>query len=383
MKILFASSSSGSRGGGEFYLVYLGRALAKRGHDVRLWVSSHQRMDELCGAFAEIGPVVRAEYRNMYDRRTRSIGSHFDRRTARRAADEWRALGPDIVHINKQNLEDALDLLRAANLSQLPSVCTIHLTQTARYLGAVLAFVRDFVARRALERYGGEFVCVLDERERDLRRFLGARARIHTIPNGVELYDLTRLTSVRESKRADLGIDSNTLLILAVGRLVPQKRPLVFLELAQRIHSRLPKTQFLWVGDGALASDWDAAVAQNSLAPFVRRVGWQQNVRDYLFAADVFLHTAEFEGLPLAILEALSAGLPCAITPNLLAEMPFLNGDNSIAIDADDRWVDTFSNPTRLAGLGKNSRQLAEEKFSFDLMAERFEALYSQVRNRR
>ena len=47
MKILLASSSSGSRGGGELYLLYLGRALAERGHEAMLWASAHPRMNEL------------------------------------------------------------------------------------------------------------------------------------------------------------------------------------------------------------------------------------------------------------------------------------------------------------------------------------------------
>jgi glycosyltransferase involved in cell wall biosynthesis len=94
----------------------------------------------------------------------------------------------------------------------------------------------------------------------------------------------------------------------------------------------------------------------------------------------VFLHTAEFEGLPLAILEALSAGLPCAITPNLLAEMPFLNATNSISIGEDGAWAEIFSEPARLDALGKNARQLAEKCFSFDTMAARYEALYEEAR---
>ena len=64
MRILFASSSSGSRGGGEIHLLYLAEALAALGHEVLLWVSDHPRMDELaskCGAF---GRVVRAPYVN-------------------------------------------------------------------------------------------------------------------------------------------------------------------------------------------------------------------------------------------------------------------------------------------------------------------------------
>ena len=61
MKILLASSSSGSRGGGELYLVYLGRALAHRGHAVTLWASTNPRMDELANTFSGFGQVLRSD----------------------------------------------------------------------------------------------------------------------------------------------------------------------------------------------------------------------------------------------------------------------------------------------------------------------------------
>jgi glycosyltransferase involved in cell wall biosynthesis len=217
----------------------------------------------------------------------------------------------------------------------------------------------------------------LEQRAKDLRDFLGDQPRIHAIPNGVELYDLTQREAARAAKRAELEIEPGTLLLAAVGRLVPQKRPLVFLDLAARIHARVPNARFIWVGDGELAPEWDARVAKLGLGNIVRRLGWQRLVRDFLFAADVFLHTAEFEGLPLAILEALSARLPCAITPNLLSEMPFLDATNSISIGEDDQWAAVLSDSARLAELGSNARKLAEERFSFDIMAARFEALYS------
>jgi glycosyltransferase involved in cell wall biosynthesis len=365
------------------YLLYLGRSLARRGHEVALWCAAHPRMDELAALFAEIGPVHRSEYTNTYDHRTRSVASYLNFSGARRLAREWRGLAPDLLHVNKQNLEDGLDLLRAATQTQLPSVATIHLTQTARYLRAVLAGMRDFVARRALRAWRWPMVCVLAERERDLRAFAGERDDISAIPNGVELYDLSQRDALRAAKRAELGIQDGELLVAAVGRLVPQKRPYVFLGLAARIHARLPRARFVWVGDGVLAGEWDATVKTRGLSGVVRRVGWQKNVRDFLFAADVFLHTAEFEGLPLAILEALSARLPCAITPNLLREMPFLNAGNSIAIGEDDGWAGALSDSARLATLGANARRLAEEQFSFDIMAARYEALYQSVLSRR
>jgi len=379
MKVLLASTSSGSRGGGELYLIYLGRALAARGHEVALWASSHPRMVELCVRFGGIGPVLRQDYPNTYDRKFRSLASHLDGRTAAAAAKHWREHAPDIVHLNKQNLEDGLDLLRAAGDCGLPSVCTIHLTQSARYLRARTPWIRDWIARRALTAYRGPLIAVVEERKRDLCEFLGTGERIHAIPNGVELFDLAGRPAIREATRRELGVAHDSLLFVAVGRMVPQKRPLAFLEYAARILERLPHARFVWVGDGKLAPEWDRWVEHRELGNVIHRLPWRENVRDVLFAADAFLHVAEYEGLPLAILEALSAGLPCAISPNLLREMPFLNETNSVAIDDKGAWAEVLADPGALAMRGRNARQLAVEQFSLDIMAARYEALYRET----
>ena len=379
MKILLASTSSGSRGGGELYLNYLGRSLAARGHEVALWASSHPRMDELCAIFGKIGTVLRQDYVNTYDRRLRSFSSYFDGASAKAAAESWKKHAPDVVHLNKQNLEDGLDLLRAAGDCGLPSVCTIHLTQSAKYLRAKTAWLRDWVAHRALRNYRGPMVAVIEERKHDLAQFLGSDERTHAIPNGVELYDLSARGKIHDAVRREFGVAHDSVLFVAVGRMVQQKRPIAFLEFAARILERLPHARFIWVGDGQLAPDWDRWVAEHHLGNVIQRLAWRSNVRDMLFAADAFLHVAEFEGLPLAILEALSAGLPCAISPNLLREMPFLNETNSVSIEDTSDWAQTLADPNELAVRGKNARKLAEEQFSFDIMAARYEALYREI----
>ncbi|MEA3207642.1 MAG: hypothetical protein QOE70_699 [Chthoniobacter sp.] len=379
MKILFASSSSGSRGGGETFLLYLGRALAERGHEMTLWTSDHPRMDEAATAFADFGRVVRARYRNTYDRLGRSLSASFDRSAARRAAADWRGCSPDIVHINKQNLEDGLDLLSAAPLLPVPALCTIHLTQTARYLRARLAPIRDWVARRALRRFPGPLVTVLEGRRSGLADFVGDARRVHTVPNGVPLFDLTQREILRRSKRAELDLAETDLLVIGTGRLVAQKRPGLFLEHAAAIRRAVPNAKFLWVGDGPLAEEWDRRAAELGIAEVAHRAGWQTNVAPFFAAADLLLHVAEFEGLPLALLEAMSAELPCAVSANLRSEMPFLTPSNSFAASTDPRDLASLSNPAARRSRGRLARELVEREFSFEKMAGDYEALYRSI----
>ncbi len=152
LRVALVSSSSGSRGGGELYLTSLARGLTGLGHEVQSVLSSHPRMDELAALLAQQGPVHRIDYRNTYDRRTRSLGAMLARRDIRRLTRELAGLRADVIHLNKQNLEDGLDLLLAAKNAELPVVATVHVTRTMSRLHSVGGTVRDWLSAGAAER---------------------------------------------------------------------------------------------------------------------------------------------------------------------------------------------------------------------------------------
>src|SRR6266568_2343396 len=336
MKILLVSSSSGSRGGGEIFLRYLGQGLVKRGHQVIFWCAEHPRMDELASGLANIGQVVRSPYRNFYDHKTRIVATSLNLRASHRLAAEWDDLQPDVIHLNKQNLEDGLDLLRAANLLLIPSLCTVHITQTAGFLRARVAWLRDALALRGLRSYKGPYVAVQETRRKELSDFLKNGHETRTILNGVPMLAPESGKAARECKRRELGIESDEFLVVGVGRMEPQKRPMLFLELAARLHERVPQARFLWVGDGGLVLQWDRWVAEHNLNRAISRVGWQSDVQPFLFAADFFLHVAAFEGLPFAIIEAMAAGLPCAIPQDLAREISLFSKDHVFFIEDEE-----------------------------------------------
>jgi glycosyltransferase involved in cell wall biosynthesis len=378
MKILFASSSSGSRGGGETFLVYLGEALAWRGHEVALWASSHARMDEVAGRFGAFGAVHRTDYMNTYDRPRRSLGALMDGKTAARAAREWAALKPDMIHLNKQNLEDGLDLVRATGMIDRPSVCTVHITQTAAYLGAKGAWLRDWVSRRGLRGYRGTLVAVSERRKADLESFLGRTGvKIAAVANGVPI-PAEMAVSERARRREELGLAPDELAILAVGRMTAQKRPLLFLEIARRILAGVPEARFYWIGDGPLAAEWDAKAGALGLGSRVQRLGWREDVGALLGCGDLLLHTAEYEGMPLAILEAMAAGVPCAVSETLHGEMPFLDESNSISVADENALIAVLRDRGELWKRARAAGELAATRFSTEVMAMGYERVYRE-----
>ncbi len=376
MRVLLISSSSGSHGGGEIFLVYLAEALRARGHVPGLWISDHARMDGLAKAFAPHGDVLRASYPWFYDSWHRGLLDLRMRKEASRFQREWNTWRPDVLHLNKQCLEDGLDLLAAAAVQSTPHLTTVHITQPARQLGARFGRWRDMRARRALRRYPGPLVTVSPARAVDLRRELGPTPRIESNPNGVPLIELPH---DRAALRRAEGLTEDEFAVVGVGRLEEQKRPLDFLRQIRRMRDAGIAVTGRWIGDGRLQSAWDAELDRLDLRAAVRQDRWRSDVCSVLPAFDLFLHTAAFEGLPLALLEALQAGLPCFVSTEVAAELPTDLAALVHQIGGSTNWSSLLSDSSRLETQGAAGRRHAREHYSTGAMAGRYESLYREL----
>jgi glycosyltransferase involved in cell wall biosynthesis len=381
MRILLASSSSGSHGGGEIFLLYLGQALIEQGHSVGLWASDHERMTPLVDAFSRLGgEIVRAPYINTYDLKGRCLSAAMHEQNRDTAIQSWQSWNPDIVHINKQNLEDGLDLLAAARAGTVPNICTIHISQSAKYLKASNAWLRDLVARRCLNQYPGILTAVADSRRDELADFVDIdNSRIRRVYNGTPNPALTNRDRWRAEKRAELGLSDEEILVTMVARLTAQKAPQHFLDVATSMQQQHENVRFLWVGDGDFAQQWDQTVAQRGLERAVMRVGWQEEVQPWLAATDAYLHTAAYEGLPLSILEALSFGLPTFLTAPMVEEVAAFNTDDVCVIDEAGAWQNTLLDSMSRDKFGHRARALYEREFQVGTMARNYTEIYEEV----
>jgi glycosyltransferase involved in cell wall biosynthesis len=99
-------------------------------------------------------------------------------------------------------------------------------------------------------------------------------------------------------------------LILTTGRLVPQKN----LHLAIRALAQIPEAALVLVGEGPLEADLRREAAARAVQDRVIFAGLRPDARALMGAADVMLVPSRWEGLPLAVLEGLAAGVPIVAT---------------------------------------------------------------------
>ncbi|MEG4806453.1 glycosyltransferase family 1 protein [Microcoleus sp. F8-D3] len=122
--------------------------------------------------------------------------------------------------------------------------------------------------------------------------------------------------------RTELGLPADALAIGHAGRFIEQKNHLFLLEIVAEVAKREPKMRLLLIGDGSLRPEIEQKVIQLGLTDRIIFAGVRTDVPQLMLGAmDVFLLPSFHEGLPLVLLEAQAAGLPCIFSDVITEEV--------------------------------------------------------------
>ena len=164
--------------------------------------------------------------------------------------------------------------------------------------------------------------CVRESGVQTLRQRYPLMAhRIQFIPTWVDadvfncVDDHTR-QMLRNQVAQAAGIDCQANWVITVGRLDTQKDPALMLAAFVRLRAQGRRVAWLVVGDGVLRAELERGVAAAGLGAHVHFLGLRPpaDIADLLRAADVYALSSAYEGMPMALLEALGCGLPAAVT---------------------------------------------------------------------
>jgi glycosyltransferase involved in cell wall biosynthesis len=132
-----------------------------------------------------------------------------------------------------------------------------------------------------------------------------------TVPNGVAP-QAGRIS--RGEARRLLGLEPNGPVVLTIGRLTHMKAQWLLIDAVPGLAARFPGLAVVFLGDGPLGGSLQAQAAALGVAGHVFFAGHRTDARRLLAAADVFVLPSRHEGMPLAALEAMEAGLPVVAT---------------------------------------------------------------------
>lgn len=176
---------------------------------------------------------------------------------------------------------------------------------------------------RTLYPLASRVIVISEEVGVSLRERAGYRGPMELIRNGVPVDEILRLAaSDRKPKDEDRPRIHR---LVAVGRLVPQKDFATLLQAFALLPNR-PAYRLSILGDGPGRGELELQAAELGIGSQVSMPGFLENPYPALSTADIFVSSSRWEGLPIAVLEALALGLPIVATECPGGHVPILKG---------------------------------------------------------
>ena len=204
--------------------------------------------------------------------------------------------------------------------------------------------------------------------------------KIRVIFNGIDPVESD--PAVRKQVREDLGLTDDETMILSVGRLVPEKAQKNLAEAAAILKSARNDVRFFIAGEGPCRKEIEDLILQKNLQTCFHLLGNRSDVGRLLNGADLFVLYSDTEGMPVSLMEAMSAGLPCIasdlegiaqLIPDETCGTLIPAGDPNLLAGTIRQVLD---DPEKATEQGKAAAERIRNHFSLDSSCRQYAALF-------
>lgn len=220
------------------------------------------------------------------------------------------------------------------------------------------------------------------------RQSRALRNRITVVPGGIDTtYFRLPTEQERSTSRQKLGLKDGELVCVLIGRLTWNKGHDLIIRAAQQIHTKWPdlNVKYLFVGHGEHEGDIRALAEKDaSLKELFRFFGYVDDIREALWASDLFLLPSRLEGFALAIPEAMASGVVPIRTPSGGAVDQIIPDETGLMIPFED--VDALANAihalsveSKRTDMAKKAAERAQTFFSQRAMVDGAHRLYTSL----
>jgi|GEM_PF-324001 len=210
---------------------------------------------------------------------------------------------------------------------------------------------------------------------------------IRIIHNGID--SDVPIDFVRDEVLKQFHIPDRRPILGIFGRLVPQKRHTLFLDIAKNVLQQWPQAVFLIVGDGPLRQDIRQYATDLNISENVLMLGHQKDVMELYSICDLVLQTSQHEGLPNVVLEAMFAAKP-VITFDVGGVKEMIPSQEvGVVLPSHDIFsmtqstLDILRAPERRKAIGHAARQHILDNFSLTGMIDQVENYLREVMARK
>lgn len=298
----------------------------------------------------------------------------------------FRRIRPDIVHTHTAKA-GALGRL-AARVAGVPmTVHTFHGHVLDGYFSPSVTRFFLMIERR-LARTTDRLVTVSPRlRDQLLAMRVGRPDQVEVVPLGLDLGKFRQTRAATGGVRASLGLTPGTPLLGSVGRLVPIKDHSTLLRAMALVETGSQAAHLVLVGDGEERPALTRLAGELGVSARVHFLGWRSDLETILSELDVVVCSSRNEGTPVAVIEAMAAGVPVLSTDVGGVADLVSHGETGWLVPPGDpasmaRAVELLVSDQILRGrLAAAGRAVALERYDVARLIPRMEALYTDLIN--
>lgn len=296
-----------------------------------------------------------------------------------------RSFQPDVVQTHIP--EDDLYLSRACEKTgigaHIPIVHSLqfHLHRKSLDLRSRL---RLRLFKRALQRAATVLAVSGAVKEKVLELTQLPDSSVQVLHNGVDLRPFQNLAK-KDEVRKSLGLPLNRPIIFGVGRFHPAKNYPMFVRASALVHETHPDALFVLVGDGEERAPIEAAIHKTKMKEHWRLLGQRGDVPQCLKIADLFVQSSDWEGFPVAVIEAMAAKLPVIATEVAGVGEVIQHQKNGWLIppgnehELADAIRHLLDHPQEAQELAKQAEKLAWEHYNLEAWTRRAESILQRA----
>ncbi|WP_310829917.1 glycosyltransferase [Paenibacillus pedocola] len=214
---------------------------------------------------------------------------------------------PNVIHTHESKMAISVQFLLKFKLTKVKHVHTQHLVESWRK-NIVLSLEKILVNTTS------QFICVSSEVKEYMHEKKSVPVEkitiLPTIFSGEKIMKSEWREVSKPTIRDSLNLQEGIFIILCVGRLSPQKGFEDVIKIANLLKKKSENFCFIIVGEGLEREMLENGILENDLGKYVKLIGNQNDIAKYYFAADLFILTSRYEGMPVVLSEAMAAKLP-------------------------------------------------------------------------
>lgn len=218
----------------------------------------------------------------------------------------------DILHGNYR--QSALLYLRIAKMEGIKTIFHTH----SAFSRTKLSSLRVIAAKIIYHNSDYIFACSKKAAEWLFGNKILQDPKLAIIHNGIKMDEYSFNLETRNKYRKELNVEDK-FVVCHVGRFAPMKNHAFLIEVFSKIKAKLPNAVLLLIGDGENKTYIEDVVHERRINDVIF-LGIRLDVPQLLQAADVFVLPSLFEGLPVSLIEAQAASLPCVFSDDITNE---------------------------------------------------------------